>query len=269
MNASAARGFVVMLMFAVAGCESLRGPPVLRPELYAFETQVRVDPEVPDLLAPDVVRGKGRGAVDGAGKGVSGCLRHGADQGDAGLVLMLLLSPVCALVGGAVGAGRAESSSNVDVRTLRAEEQMRIFAARDTMARLLAQALGPVAVFDRDAQRLQPEAPASGGVYRRARLTLTIGDIGLVGKGIDPPLNLAMVMHVCVRDADSGEEVLSQRLQVPGPAHKLEHWAEQGAEAWDRDAADLASAAMTQVGRFLKRATARDSIMACPEPADE
>lgn len=266
MKAPTRRLFVLVLAASLAACQSTRAP-VLDPQQYAFEVQVHADPEVPELFEPDVVRGKRSGAASGAGRGMSGCIRHGADHSDGGAVLMALLSPICAVVGGVVGAGRAESASDIDARLIKVEELMRAHASREALAGMLARGLGAIAVYDGKKQRLRPDPQAYDGEYRRTRLMLTVGDIGLTGEGIDPPLNLAMLMHVCVRDAGSDEMMLSQTLQVLGPARKLEKWAKQGEAAWHRDAGALAESALADIGKFLRRATSGDAVRPCPEAA--
>jgi hypothetical protein len=264
VNVATQRLVVAVLAVSLAACQSMR-TPVLEPWHYTFTVDVRADPVVPDLFEPELVRGKGRGAASGAGKGVAGCFRE-AEAGGLGFLAFLFIAPACAVVGGAVGAGRAESAVNVDMRLIEAEQHLRTHATRDKLARLLARNLGTMAVYDRQLKQLRPEPHATDGSHGFAHLVLTIGDTGLAGKGIDPPLNLAMVMHVCVRNAQTGEMLLSQTLLVKGPARQLEKWAGQGEAGWTRDVDALADAGLKEISRFVRKASSADAVRPCPDP---
>ena len=259
------RVMLAALGFLLVSCQSTRNPPTMDPQAYAFAVAVVVDERVPELLEPEVTRGKGKGAAEGASRGFNGCIRTGAQSNSRfDAIFMVLISPVCALTGSVVGAVKTKSADQVDERISSTQKSMQARASRQHMAESLVSALGPLAKYDPATKRLQPlQDPGTAGL-KPASLTLTVGDIGLTGKGLDPPLNLALVLHVCVRDTGGDVMLVSQVLHVLGPARKLEQWARQDEDAWTHDVAALTDAVVADTSQLLERATYQDAERECP-----
>lgn len=259
------RVMLAALSCLLVSCQSTRNPPIMDPQAYAYVVSVVVDERMPELLEPEVTRGKGKGAAEGASRGFGGCIRSGADSNSRfGAVFMVLISPVCALTGSVVGAVKTKSADQVDQRITSTQTSMQAHASRQHVAESLVTALGPLAKYDPATKRLQPLQDPGTAELKPASLTLTVGDVGLTGKGLDPPLNLALVMHVCVRDTSGDVMLVSQVLHVRGPARKLEKWATQDEDAWTHDVAALTDAVVADTSRLLKRATYQDAERECP-----
>lgn len=117
------RTLVLMAWPFLWSCASVETRPAVDASLYLLELETSVNPQLTEF-DPSVAKGAGSGMLRGAGMGAGGCIYAGAsiDAASAGSSLLLgtilgiVVSPACALVGGLVGGGIAESSEDVATR---------------------------------------------------------------------------------------------------------------------------------------------------------
>lgn len=106
-------------------CETVPTRPAVDASAYLFDLDVEVGSGLSEF-DPDVSKGSGDGAARGAGMGFGACILGplegsggGGDPFGALFVIAagLVISPACALVGGVVGSGMAETEDDVNAWT--------------------------------------------------------------------------------------------------------------------------------------------------------
>jgi len=153
--------------------------------------------------------GKGSGIGKGTAGGFLGCIQGGAPAGGEGVVVGILLSPVCALGGGIYGAVAAESSERVEeteatlnkaVVDLNIQEALRdrVFqiAQQETRYPLgLITGNVPSARNTLVADRSSPDQDTD------TILEVSVPRFGLESGGINPPLPLVVTAHATLMDS--------------------------------------------------------------------
>jgi hypothetical protein len=150
MNRIWALGVLVPLLWA---CETGPTKPAVDASAYLFDLNVIIDPQLAEF-DPNVAKGGGSGLVRGAGMGMGGCILGGAsvDAASGGNSLLLgtlfgiFISPGCALIGGIVGSGVAETKEDVATRVAKLNEAALTLGYPNAFERLIEERMraGPI-----------------------------------------------------------------------------------------------------------------------------
>lgn len=278
-------------------CATVETRPAVDASLYLFELETSVDPKLAEF-DPSVAKGAGSGMLRGAGMGAGGCIYAGAsiDAASAGSSMLLgtalgiVVSPACALVGGLVGGGIAESSEDVATRldTLNiAALELGYPEALATMVgeNVLTNGIYTIHQSSEDGASSSKEQPTSFMLQEvddeypveittiridepmaprpvdsldtpNATIRIHITDYGFEGGGVDPKLSLRLGGEVCVIEHSSGSALLFQKFSMMTASRKLEDWAELGKDGLETDTqaliTRLASGTVQSLGRQVK-----------------
>ncbi len=279
------RILLVLLVPLLWSCASFETRPAVDASAYLLDLDVAVDPELADF-DPDVAKGGGSGALRGAGMGAGGCIMFGleADATSGGSTFLLgtaigvVLSPACALVGGVVGGGMAETKEDVAARITALNDMATELDFPSDLARLVADDLKSGSIYhiaqppdDRHetslgleqspgllnnqtddtavettaipASPVDHEATLPALVIRpsepNAGVRLNITGYGLTGSGIDPKMPLQLSATLCVTQYATGEALISRSLVVASKPMRLEDWAALGPEGLEAETQSL------------------------------
>ena len=173
----------------------------------------------------------GAGAAKGAGKGAGGALLGGLETGDpVGLALGVLLMPVFALGGAAIGAATADPEVHYHgLDEVQGAAALFEAAAQgpDLWTLLRRNLEGRTSTWEGHAIKTANGEPRAGTDV--ARLTITIGDYALVGAMVeDPPVRLFVAGYTRINVAQVGGWYVC-RWSYKSARRKVSDWSANGA----------------------------------------
>ncbi len=231
--AAAVLAAVVLLQ---SGCATLP-PPTTAHQGDPGRVAVVAASEAPKLEFQGFARGKGEGAIRGAGASFGECLgamSHGGCSGElcgAVLVLMLGICGAIGVVGGVVGAAEApsaqaaradEGAAQAAFATAEIQEALRAHVAAAALAAGERLVEPPPSPGD-GAARSGYAAFAAAGVD--SVLEVALVEAGTRGRGINDPVAAYMTARVRLVSAADGRERFVRNYTYLGPRHALAEWA--------------------------------------------
>lgn len=231
--------WLTLLVFTLqSGCSGLQ---VREPETGWRDSLGRVAivgaGGVPDIAFEGFARGKGEGAVHGAGSAFAGCMGGMGSGGCSGefcgaaMIIMLGICGVAGVVGGVLGAGRATAADQVQESEQVLSGVLQPAAIQEELVRRLAgrvEAQGmtlaePGREAVAQAMAAGDYSPLAGrGVDTVLEVALTRA--GTRGAGGSAPVQLYMETRVRVVRAADNSELFSADYEYPGRRQKLAEW---------------------------------------------
>jgi hypothetical protein len=204
------------------GCATTPTPPPALEPLGLGRVAIVASSAEPEVRFEGFARGKGEGALTGAGAGFAGCaagLGHGACSGPfCGAVVMVWLA-VCGVTsaaGGLAGAALAQDAATVRA----AEAALATAISGATLQESLRQELAAVAATSGLGGAASPDTIVETSLVR----------VRTVGAGLDSPLTLVMQARVRVLRASDKTELRVVEMSHQGERRRLAEWsADNGA----------------------------------------
>ncbi len=211
----------IVLLIGQWGCIpplKVKGPPTLaeqdRSKLGTIGLVAARFP--PEAHLKGTMSEKDASARAGAARGILNCIGGGAELGGAGgFMLGILASPLCALVGGAYGASKGETTETVEetesilnraVVDLNIQEAMRdrVFQIAQQESRY------PLVLLTEQAPSARDAVVGGGSSARQetdTTLKVCVPGFGLEGGEINSPVQLFVIAHARIVKVSNGEEL--------------------------------------------------------------
>lgn len=227
----------VLLLYACAASETR---PAVDASAYLFELEVSIGSQQAGF-DPSVAKGAVSGMLLGAGTGAAGCILVGGTYGgEVGLILGVIISPACALVGGVAGVTDAEKKKDVEARITKLNEMAQKLNYPSDLPHLLSDDLMSGQVYQiaqaHETKDLATDVSAKPDEINirptlpNARIQINITEYGITGFGVDPALPLEIQAVLCVTEKHTDEALVYQKLTVESKPKKIEEWVAMGEE---------------------------------------
>ncbi len=184
---------------------------------YTFDLVVELAPQLAGF-DPDVAHGTGTGTLRGARRGALGCIKAGAwmDIGSGHFVVLgILLSPACAVIGGLVGAASAESKEDAAARMIEALSKTAAdLGYPEELPRLLAMELQANSIYRIHSGGGRETSGAGQEETPNASIHVRITEYGLTRFGVGAYFQLQLSAVVCVTANETGEALSFEKLAV-------------------------------------------------------
>lgn len=183
------RAVALAATLSVGACTGVEFPPppeALRAKATPLAV-VAIAPPVGEPIPPDITDA-GDAAAYGAGQGAVGSVIVGAGSGGPwGLILGILLTPVAAITGGAIGAAKVRSAETI----AEAQKSIANSVVRHDVAALLRTAI-VVRISALGLAVIDDEAAAPGNAESGGHLSITVESLVFQSSGrLDPDVELS------------------------------------------------------------------------------